>query len=64
MEEDHRCYKKAMHPKYYAEVLATAGEAAAGEKEEEEQEEEQQEDTEDSGGESGGVYGVWGEGRG
>ena len=56
LEEDHRCCKKALHPKHYAEVLATwetVGEAAADEVEEQEQEEEQQEDTEDSGGESG-----------
>ena len=24
LEEDHRCCKKALHPKHYAEVLATA----------------------------------------
>ena len=56
LEGDHRCCKKALHPKHYAEDLQqreTVGEAAADEEEEEEQEEEQQEDTEDSGGESG-----------
>ena len=45
-----------LHPKHYAEVLATeetVGEAAADEEEEEQEQEEQQEDTEDSGGESG-----------
>ena len=58
-EGDHRCYKKALHPKHYAEVLATeetVGEAAADEEEDEEEEQEQeqqQEDTEDSGGGSG-----------
>ena len=55
-EGDHRCYKKALHPKHYAEVQReTVGEAAADEEEEEEKQEqqEQQEDTEDSGGESG-----------
>ena len=54
LEGDHRCCKKALHPKHYAEVLATEGNswrAAADEEEEEEQQ--QQEDTEDSGGESG-----------
>ena len=46
--------QKALHPKHYAEVLATEGNswrAAADEEEEEEQQ--QQEDTEDRGGESG-----------
>ena len=40
LEEDHRCCKKALHPKHYAEVLATeetVGEAAADEEEEQEQ---------------------------
>ena len=35
LEGDHRCCKKALHPKHYAEVLATDGEAAADEEEEE-----------------------------
>ena len=54
LEGYHRCCKKALHPKHYAEVLATeenSWRAAADEEEEEEQQ--QQEDTEDSGGESG-----------
>ena len=44
-----------LHPKHYAEVLATEGNSwRSSRKEQEEQEqEEQQEDTEDSGGESG-----------
>ena len=25
LEGDHRCYKKALHPKHYVEVLATEG---------------------------------------
>ena len=33
LEGDHRCCKKALHPKHYAEVLATEGEVAAGEEE-------------------------------
>ena len=54
LEGDHRCCKKALHPKHYAEVLATEGNSwRAAADEEEEEEEQQQEDTEDSGGESG-----------
>ena len=55
MEGDHRCCKKALHPKHYAEVLATEGNSwrAAADEKEEEEEQQQQEDTEDSGGESG-----------
>ena len=52
LEGDHRCCKKALHPKHYLQMRETVGEAAADE-EEEEEEQEQQEDTEDSGGESG-----------
>ena len=54
LEGDHRCCKKALHPKHYAEVLATEGNSwRAAADEEEEEEEQQQEDTVDSGRESG-----------
>ena len=53
LEGDHRCCKKALHPKHYAEVLATEGNSWRAAADEEEEEQQQQQDTEDSGGESG-----------